>query len=88
MNKLQQIINRCKNGVYITVNEHRDMYKSVEEHMKDINVGPEILAEMKKRDTIVSLQAYPRSAISSYIVHHYDLNIALDELLDTLKIYD
>ena len=89
MEKLNKLIQKCKCGVYITINGHRDSYETVEGHFKgnpnkteDLeDVDNEIYEKMKKLDTIIEIQCYPRTPIGSFTVYHYDLELAIDEAL-------
>ena len=86
--KLAELLSKCKCGVFLTVNEHRDYYQAAEDRLDDLdsiddatNLSPEIRQKCIETDTIIELQFYPRSPISSYLIIHYDLNAALDEAL-------
>jgi hypothetical protein len=84
MDKLKELLSRCKCGVFVTVNHHRDYYESVEQYMGDreiSRVDARKVAEMIRADTIIKIQFYPHTPIGSYIVWHYDLDAALDEAL-------
>lgn len=71
MTDLEQILARCKCGVYFTANEHRDYHQSAEEWLneygehgtraQDHEVTPEVLAEMVATDTVYVLQFYPNT---------------------------
>ena len=89
MEKLQKLLDKCKFGVYLTVNQHRDSYQNAEEALKEKErhecppeIEPEVRAVMIERNTIIALQFYPGTAIGSYTIYHYDLNMALDEALE------
>lgn len=82
--KLAALLARCKCGVYITVNEHRDSYLTAERALDDAmgyecppEIEPETRAKMTETDTIVKVQFYPDTPIGSYSVWHYDLDAAL-----------
>jgi hypothetical protein len=89
--KLAKLLARCKCGVYLAVNEHRDVYESVEEHLIDAagrecppQIEPDVRRRMIETDTIVKLHFYPDTPIGSYEVWHYDLDAALDRALSCL----
>ena len=93
MEKLSILLNRCKCGVYLTVNEHRDDYCSVEQWLNDKNdreCPPDIDQEMRQKmiltNTVICCQFYPDTPIGSYEVYHYDLNQCLEESLACLDI--
>lgn len=87
--KLARLIARCKAGVHLTVNEHRNYYESAEHRIDDWYAGlecpPTIDAETRRlmieTDTIVDLIFYPDTPIGSYHIVHYDLDHALVEAL-------
>lgn len=88
MDKLKQLLARCKCGVFLTVNEHRDYYQSATERLDELacmecppEYTDEVRAKMIETNTIIELQFYPDTPIGSYTVLHYDLDSALDEAL-------
>lgn len=89
MEKLQQILNKCRCGVYLTVNRHRNLYESAGEYLLSLQ-GLERLPEieirevMEKTNTIIELQFYPHTPIGSYTIYHYDLDKLLDKALEIL----
>lgn len=91
MDKLKELLTRCKCGVFLTVNEHRDYYNTAAQALDEARgygCPPEIEADVEARmietDTIVRLQFYPDTPIGSYEIWHYDLDAALDEALACL----
>ena len=94
---MEDIIKKCKCGVFLTINEHRDYYQSTTERIKEINerdfsanghhkdYEPEIeenLAErMIKEDCIYELQFYPDTPIGSYCVY----GTSLEEVVTKAK---
>ena len=95
MEKLKRIIQLCKCSVNISINSHKDFYQNIEQHIKDYykcgkeldedDVSKEVLDEIIKRDTIIHIQVYPDTPIGSYSVYHYDLDMAIDEMLLILE---
>lgn len=91
--KLKEIMRRCRCGVHLSVNDHRDIYQTVRKTLDDLAccnndepvVEPDVLAVMVARDTIVDLQFYPDTPVGSYSIYHYDLDAALDRAIDILK---
>lgn len=84
MHRLQQLVNRCKCSVFITVNQHRDWYETAEEYLVNTlsqgeidELAPGVFEEMVKRDTIVEIRWYPDTPTSFCRVVHYDLEMAL-----------
>jgi len=94
MNKLKELLSKCKASVSITVNQHRDYYQSVEEHIEEQalideelidEIGKEVYEEMKKTNTIVEIQAYPNTPVGSYRLFHYDIDKAIDIMLSCVN---
>lgn len=87
MEKFKELVSLCKAGVSISVNCHKDYYESVEQYVdqdvKDIN--KDVFDEMVKRDTIVKVQAYPKTPIGFYDIYHYDIDKAVDIALHAVK---
>lgn len=96
MNKLALIQEKCQCSVSISINNYRDCYQSIQEGIDDINqilnscgsklLSEEIVNKMIEHNTIIDLQFYPNTPVSSYSIYHYDLETALDEALEILKI--
>lgn len=91
MEKLQKLLDKCKCGVHLTVNQHRGYYQTAEEALKEKEgyecppeIEPEVRAAMIEKNTIIDLQFYPDTPIGSYSIYHYDLDMALDEALACL----
>lgn len=91
MEKLQKLLDICKCGVYLTVNEHRSCYETAEEALdkkKCLECPPDIeekiRAVMIDKNIIIHLQFYPDTPIGSYSIYHHDLDMALDEALRIL----
>lgn len=91
MDKLKELLKKCKCGVYLTINAHRDYYLTVEKRLKELaqhECPPEIEHEVKQKmielDTLINIQFYPATPIGSYSVYHWDLDTALDIALSCL----
>lgn len=80
---LHELISKCKCGVSIEINNHRNYYYSVKKYLEEFpndeisDINPRALSIMEKKDTIVEIQFYPDTPISFYKVYHYDLEEAL-----------
>jgi len=92
MDNLKKLMAKCKCGMFLSVNEHRDYYMTAEESLKELasrECPPEITDEVRKKiietNTIVELQFYPNTPIGSYRVIHHDLDAALTEALACLE---
>jgi hypothetical protein len=90
--KLKELLSRCKCGVYLSVNEHRDLYRTAEAHLDELagyecppTIRDDVRQKMIETDTIVELQFYPNTPVGFNRVYHYDLGAALDEALACFK---
>ena len=93
MNKLNKLLENCKCGVFLTVNQHRDYYETAEESLLEAqghecppDIADDVREIMEKTNTIVELQFYPNTPIGSYSIYHYDVEQALDEALTVLNL--
>ncbi len=77
---------KCECGVFIEVNQHRDYYQTAEQAIledieRDDKLDEDIKAKMIELNTIIRIQFYPITPIGSYVVYHYDIDLALDMAL-------
>ena len=91
IDKLQMLLGRCKCGVYIDVNGHRDVYEAVKERLEwygglecPPDIDEETRAKILRTDTIVDLHFYPDTPIGSYHIVSYSLDAALDRAMKCL----
>lgn len=89
--KMKELLSRCKCGVHITVNEHRNYYQSAEQALEEYanyECPPEIEDGVRKvmieTNTVINVQFYPDTPIGSYDIYHHDLDAALTEALACL----
>ncbi len=88
MEKFKELVALCKASVEISVNDHKDYYESVEQHITEEqrdDIEKDVFDEMVKRDTVVKVQAYPDTPIGFFMVYHYDIDMAVDIALDAVK---
>lgn len=92
LSKLEQVMKECKCAVFVSINEHRNYYKTVTETLEEAlgnecppDISPDIREKMIELDTIIVIQAYNNTPVGSYELYHYSLEMALDELLEVLK---
>lgn len=94
MDKLKELMAKCKCSITLTVNKHRDHYQSIADYLqeeKDFSNDGEMLCEADveakiiETDTLIELQFYPNTPVGFYKVVHYDLDLALDEALACFK---
>lgn len=91
MDDFQKLINRCKCGVYLSVNEFKDDYEDIQSHVQsmsdialDFNVDEDIKDKMVELDTFVELTFYPDTPIGSYTVYHYSVEAAIAQAISAL----
>lgn len=92
---IKQLITRCEASVTIRVNNHKDLYLTVEKYLQDEFSGSDhdikdeinqsIYVKMIELNTVVEIQFYPRTPVGSYTVYHYDIDEALKECIDILN---
>jgi hypothetical protein len=88
MDKLKELVSKCKCSVEITINDHRDVYDTVDEYITDEDkedIDNEVFQEMVKRNTIVRIQFYPRTPINFCVIYHYDIDEAINIALNTFN---
>lgn len=91
--KLSRLIDRCKAGVYVEANVHRDTYTTAKDRIEQImsrECPPEmddaLVAEMIRIDQIIEVTFYPDTPIGSYSLIGTNLNDLLDEAHGILNI--
>lgn len=50
MEKLNKLIKRCKCGIYLTINLHRDYNETVEQYFKSNPINEEYLEDIDKKN--------------------------------------
>ncbi len=96
MDKLKKLLERCKCGVYLSVNAHRDIYQKADECLKELyeempeppEISEGVRIKMIETDTIIELQFYPDGPTGFYTIWHYDLDKALIVALECLELED
>ena len=84
MDALKTLLARCKCGVFLTVNEHRDYYETPAQRLDwyaelacPPEIGDDVRAGILSSGEIVDLHFYPDTPIGSYHIVHHDLDEAL-----------
>lgn len=92
MNKLNELITLCKCGIYIRINAHKDSYQTIDNYFNSPSriedkedIETTVYDIMLKTNTIVEVQCYPDTPVGSYIIYHYDIDIAIDNMIATIK---
>lgn len=93
MEKLKELITKCKASVTITINDHRNYYETVEDKFKSEpdegfrdDIEDEVFNEMVRTDTVIEIQFYPNTPIGFYRVYHYDIEKAIEQSLVVLTL--
>ncbi|TFB85833.1 hypothetical protein E3O44_12590 [Cryobacterium algoricola] len=85
MSTLSQLIQLCKCGVTVEVNEHRNYYESAENYLSrwnDEDIVPEMRRRMIASNTIAQVQFYPHTAVGFYVLFGIDVDAVLTEALE------
>jgi hypothetical protein len=88
---IKTLTEMCKGPVYVEVNLHKSAYETVEEHIEEIKVSNGILPEketlkkMVEADTIIEIQCYPDTPNAFYKTYHWDIDLAIEEMIKTVK---
>ena len=92
MTDIERLLARCKCGVYLTVNEHRDDYRSPAEWLDSYaslecppDISDEVRAGILSSGNIVDLHFYPDTPIGSYHLVDFDVASALRRALALLE---
>jgi len=88
MENFKELVSLCKASVEILVNDHKNYYESVEQHIDEEDkedIDKEVFEEMVKRDIVVKVQVYPHTPVVFFLVYHYDIDKAIDIALDAVK---
>lgn len=91
MDKLKELFALCEASVTISHNEHKCLYQSVayflneRESYEDLDLADDVRKAMIDKDQTIMIQAYPKTPIGFYVVYHWDLESAIDEMLAAVK---
>lgn len=88
MDKLKELLSKCKCSVELEVNRHKDFYETVEQNIEEEErkeIEKEVWDKMVELNTIVSLHFYPDTPIGFYKIYHYDLDKCLEEALSIIS---
>ncbi len=91
MDKLKELYALCNSEVSVTYNEHKGFYETVEQYLsqhqrvRDSELDLEVRAKMIEMNQMVVVQAYPLTPIGFYVVYQWDVEAAVQEMIDILK---
>ena len=87
MNKLTQLQKKCKYGVLVFINAHRDYHQTAEEALEEdleLDLTEEVVRKMVETNTIIHCSFAPERPDIVMDVYHYDLDKCFDECLAML----
>jgi hypothetical protein len=80
---VQDLLDRCKCGVRIIVNQHRDYYTPIKQYLEEIKERVNITEEERERiiktDTHIELHFYPDNPVGFYQIHGSNLQELINE---------
>ena len=93
---MDEIISKCKCGIYLEVNRYRDYYDTIEDaiqeengddptNVEELEIDPELSARMIKENMFISLQFYPDTPIGYYKVYGTSVSEVVEKALEILK---
>ena len=89
---MEEIIKKCKCGIYLEINKYRDYYNTIEEaireenlHDDDKEIEDELAERMIKENMFISLQFYPDTPIGFYKVYGTSLEEVVKKANDILN---
>jgi hypothetical protein len=78
---MDRIIKKCKCGIYLTINKHRDYYDTAQKAIEELNergvmannpekeIDDELAKRMIETDCIYELQFYPDTPVGFIVVY-------------------
>ncbi len=84
---MKEVIEKCKCGVYLEVNKHRDYHNTIEQGIRDENslIEPNLADRMIKENMLISLQFYPDTPIGFYKVYGTSIDEVVEKALSILN---
>ena len=86
---MKELVDLCKCSVGVEIDRFKDFYEGFDDYVENNeiakDVDPEILKEMRKRNTIVDVHFYPDTPVGFYEVYHYDLDMAIDIAIKVMR---
>jgi hypothetical protein len=98
MSNLSKLTALCKCSVYISVNDNRSFYENIEENLLSISehetidafleeegIDKDIYKKIIELNNLVQIQAYDKNPVGSFTVYHYDLDLAIEEMINIIE---
>lgn len=87
---MEELIKRCKCGVFLSVNEYRDYCDTIETAIGEKRragheqiIGAELAARMIKEGCLYELQFYPTTPVGFCVVYGTSLDEVVKKALET-----
>ncbi len=90
MTPISELLSLCKAEVLIEMNEGKNCYLSAADFLSENEdwkeeTGEEIWQAMIEKNVVISIQAYPNTPVGFYRIYHYDIDKAIDKMIEVLK---
>lgn len=87
--KIHYLQSICKEEVVIFINGHYNNHEPIEEYALEAEpeIDTEILDGIKSSGVVYYVVAYPGTQVGSYRSVHYDLDKAVDDIIEACKKY-
>lgn len=90
--KLNKLMVACAGGLSIQINPHREEHitprqyiRQEERTMETYEIPLDVLIKMNEMDSLVVMRLYAFSTNGFYVIHHYDLETAIDNALACIE---
>ena len=79
----------CRYGFTVEVNEYRQAHSTIEQWIKATSVNTDDLNKIKmiENKSMVEIYAYPRNTHTQLYVAHYDLTMAMNQMIVQIQSY-
>lgn len=89
---MEELIKKCKCGVYLEVNRYRDYYHTIVEAIESENtwntetvIDTELSNRMMKENMFISLQFYPDTPVGFYKVYGTSLAEVVEKAFECIE---
>lgn len=90
MNKLKELMKRCKCEISLSINSHKNDYITLEDELEDLDLqgitddlDNDIRDKIIETQTLVMLYCYPNTPTGFFCSVHYDVDLAIQEVLQS-----
>jgi len=92
MDNLNLLKTKCKAGIMLLINDHKNNYETVEEFFEkrrlldeEFEIDSEIEKLMIEKDTVIEIIFYPDTPVGFHSELHYDIDLALKEAMEVFE---